>query len=197
MSHHSTNIQNICIIDNKDSFTYNLVQIVGKTHKKYYAVRGSEEVDIEEILSFDKILFSPGPGVPSEAGKMNEIIRRFYKTKSILGICLGHQAIAEFFGGNIFNLPKPLHGISGKIIVEAPDDYLFDGLPGEIEGGLYHSWAVDKNTLPDELKITAKSQSGIIMGISHKKYDVKGLQFHPESVMTPLGEKIIENWLLH
>jgi anthranilate synthase component II len=197
MSHHSTNIQNICIIDNKDSFTYNLVQIVGKTHKNSYTVRRNDEVDIEELLNYNKILFSPGPGIPSEAGKMNEIILRFYKTKSILGICLGHQAIAEAFGGKIFNLSKPLHGIKEKIFIENTDEYLFNGLPQEIEGGLYHSWVAEEKSLPAEIKITARSNSGLIMGITHKQYDVKGLQFHPESVMTPFGEKIIENWLLH
>lgn len=162
-----------------------------------FVVRRNDEIDLEELKDFNKILFSPGPGIPSEAGKMNEIIRRFYKTKSILGICLGHQAIAEVFGGRIYNLPKPLHGIKEKILIERTDEYLFNGLPQEIEGGLYHSWAVDESTLPEEIRITARSKSGIIMGISHKKFDVKGLQFHPESVMTPFGEKIIENWLKH
>lgn len=188
---------NICIIDNYDSFTYNLVQIIERFSKYSYEVRKNDRIDIDEVQKFEKILFSPGPGIPSEAGKMCQIIRQYSKTKSILGICLGHQAITEVFGGAIYNLPKPLHGIKENILITDPKEYLFNGLPEEIEGGLYHSWAVDEASLPSSLKVTAKSNSGIIMGISHTEYDVKGLQFHPESIMTPYGEKIIENWLTH
>lgn len=185
----------ICNIDNYDSFTYNLVQIVKKISGISCEVRKNDCIDLNELSVYDKILFSPGPGVPSKAGKMNEIIEKYYKTKSLLGICLGHQAIAEVFGGMIYNLPKPLHGIKENILITDTKEYLFDGLPSEIEGGLYHSWAVEEASLPSSLKVTAKSKSGIIMGISHTEYDVKGLQFHPESVMTPFGEKIIRNWL--
>ncbi|MFH0865103.1 MAG: aminodeoxychorismate/anthranilate synthase component II [Bacteroidota bacterium] len=187
----------ICNIDNYDSFTYNLVQIVKKFPGISCEVRKNDCIDLIELSRYDKFIFSPGPGIPSEAGKMNKIIKRYCKTKSILGICLGHQAIAEVFGGTIYNLPKPLHGIKENILLTDASEYLFNGLPSEIEGGLYHSWAVEEASLPSSLKVTAKSKSGIIMGISHTEYDVKGLQFHPESVMTPYGEKIIENWLTH
>ncbi len=188
---------NICIIDNYDSFTYNLVHIIERFTKHSYEVRKNDYIDIEGLEVFNKILFSPGPGIPAEAGKMCQIIRQYSKTKSILGICLGHQAIAEVFGGKIFNLPKPLHGIKENIFITDATEYLFKGLPEEIEGGLYHSWAVDDASLPLSLKVTAISKSGIVMGISHTEYDVKGLQFHPESVMTPYGGKIIENWIMH
>lgn len=161
-----------------------------------YEVKKNDYVDIQEINSFDKILFSPGPGVPSEAGKMIEIIKAFYNRKSILGICLGHQAIAEVFGGSIYNLPKPLHGIKEEIFVTDNENYLFRNIPSKFYGGLYHSWAVDRNNFPEALKITATNSSGIIMGIAHKFFDVHGLQFHPESVMTPFGKNIIQNWIL-
>lgn len=187
----------ICIIDNYDSFTYNLVQIIEHFSDFSYTIFKNDSFDIEELGRYEKILFSPGPGIPSQAGKMFEVIKKFYSTKSLLGICLGHQAIAEVFGGTIYNLPKPLHGIKENIFITDKEEYLFRGLPDEIEGGLYHSWAVDEKKLPSTLKIIAKSKSGIVMGVSHQQYDVKGLQFHPESIMTPFGEKIIENWLTH
>lgn len=187
----------ICIIDNYDSFTYNLVQIIERFPSFSYTIIKNDSFDIEELNVFIKILFSPGPGIPSQAGKMNEVIKKYHSSKSLLGICLGHQAIAEVFGGTIYNLPKPLHGIKENIFITDTTDYLFDGLPSEIEGGLYHSWAVEEKKMPSALKVIAKSKSGIVMGVSHYDYDVKGLQFHPESIMTPYGEKIIENWLKH
>lgn len=186
----------ICIIDNHDSFTFNLVQIIGNFSDFYFQVFKNDDIDIDDVQNFDKILFSPGPGLPSEAGKMNEIIKKFSATKSILGICLGHQAIAGVFGGSIYNLTKPLHGKKEEIIIDI-SDYLFHEIPSDIEVGLYHSWAVNENDLPSSLKIIAKNKDGLIMGLAHKYYDVRGLQFHPESVMTPHGEKIIENWLMH
>ena len=186
----------VLIIDNYDSFTYNLVQLLEQTGLCEYQVFKNAEIIIDKVNEFDKILLSPGPGLPADAGKMNEIIRTFYKTKSILGICLGHQAIAEVFGGKLENLSKPLHGIKEEIIIDSTD-YLFEGIPRMIYGGLYHSWAVEKDTLPSSLKIIAENKSGIVLGISHHEFDVKGLQFHPESVMTEYGAAIIKNWLRH
>jgi anthranilate synthase component II len=187
----------VLVIDNYDSFTYNLVQLLEQTGLCDYQVFKNDEIIIERVNAFDKLLFSPGPGLPMDAGKMNEIIRTFSKTKSILGICLGHQAIGEFFGGKLENLSKPLHGIKENILITGPSDYLFEGIPQNIFGGLYHSWIIEEKSLPSCIKITARNKSGIIMGISHTVYDVKGLQFHPESVMTEYGAAIIKNWLLH
>ncbi|MFA4852849.1 MAG: aminodeoxychorismate/anthranilate synthase component II [Bacteroidales bacterium] len=185
----------VLIIDNHDSFTYNLVQLVEQS--------GLCEVDIVknniteyDYSGFDKILFSPGPGIPSEEkGLMKSLIAKYSGTKSILGICLGHQAIAEFYGGKIVNLNQPFHGIKEKIRITESTEYLFSGLPNIINGGLYHSWSVGYENFPECLNITAISESGIIMAVSHKTSDIKGLQFHPESIMTESGKDIITNWL--
>lgn len=189
----------VLIIDNHDSFTYNLVQLVEQT--------GLCEVDVVknnpacagqnyDCSGFDKILFSPGPGIPSEEkGLMKSLITKYSGTKSILGICLGHQAIAEFYGGKIINFNQPFHGIMEKIRITESLDYLFHGMQKTINGGLYHSWGVCNENFPECLNITAVSESGIIMAISHKKFDIKGLQFHPESIMTESGKDIITNWL--
>jgi anthranilate synthase component 2 len=186
----------VLLIDNYDSFTYNLVQLLEQTGLCEYQVIKNDEITIDRVHSFDKILFSPGPGLPADAGKMNEIIRTFSKTKSILGICLGHQAICEVFGGKLENLSKPMHGIKEEISIDSTD-YLFEGIPRMIYGGLYHSWVVDEKSLPSCIKIIARNKDGLIMGISHTEYDVKGLQFHPESVMTEYGAAIMKNWLMH
>lgn len=184
----------VIIIDNYDSFTYNLVHYIEQFTDKYKVVRNNE-VDINEIQDFDKILFSPGPGLPSEVKIMNVILARFASTKSILGICLGHQAIGEFYGASLKNLNEVNHGVEKKTIITDKSDYLFKDLPKEFLSGRYHSWVIDNNTINDNLLITAIDEDKEIMAISHKELDVKAVQFHPESIMTPIGIKIIENWM--
>jgi anthranilate synthase component II len=185
----------LLVIDNFDSFTYNLVQIVEQSTKVDYSVVTHDKVNLDEVNKFDKILLTPGPGLPNEYPAMEKVIRTYSGSKVILGICLGHQAIGQAFGAELFNQNFVAHGITKKIIINDPSDYLFRGLPSEINVGLYHSWAVSKSNIPDKLKITAVSEDGVIMALSHKHYDVKGVQFHPESVMTPFGKQIIGNWL--
>ncbi len=188
-------LKRVLIIDNFDSFTYNLRQIVEELHYDYSIIKNNE-VTFSDVEEHDKIIISPGPGLPDESGNIKEIIKVFSATKSILGVCLGHQAIAEVFGAALFNFEKVCHGLktNAKII---SDDYLFANIPSQFEVGLYHSWAVSKNNFPDCLSITAISQNDIIMAIAHKELDVKGVQFHPESIMTSCGPQIISNWLKH
>ncbi len=185
----------ILVIDNYDSFTYNLVHYIEKLTNTSPAVYRNDEITLEKVDEYDKILLSPGPGVPVEAGICTDLVKQYAAHKSILGICLGHQAIAEAFGGSLINLDTVYHGISGRVNILMPDEQLFKDLPGELEVGHYHSWVVDPATLPSCLNVTCEDYDGLIMGISHKEYDVKGLQYHPESVLTPLGIKIIANWL--
>lgn len=187
----------ILIIDNYDSFTYNLAQLLHKSGLCSFEVIKNDSILIEQVGSFDKILFSPGPGLPKDFPIMGEIIQKYKNSKSILGICLGHQAIAENFGGKLKNLNSVLHGITARVSVLDERDYLFCGLEKEIEVGLYHSWVVDEKNFPNCLTVTAATYEGLIMAISHKEFDVKGIQFHPESIMTLYGAKIIENWLRH
>lgn len=184
----------ILVFDNYDSFTYNLVHAVKKLGYKDLEVHRNDQIELEEINRFDKIILSPGPGVPSESGILLELIKRYAPSKSILGVCLGEQAIAEAFGGGLVNLPQVHHGISSEIDV-IEEDVLFDGLPKRLEVGRYHSWAAEKESLPDCLKITAVDEEGMIMALAHKDFDVRGVQFHPESVLTPEGEKMLKNWL--
>ncbi len=189
----------ILVFDNYDSFTYNLVHLVEKiTHTKVDVFR-NDELPMEKAKEYDKIILSPGPGIPSEAGMLLPLIKEYASTKSILGVCLGHQAIGEAFGGTLTNLSTVYHGIATPILVRSEESGvrspLFDGLPDTIEVGRYHSWVVDENNFPEELEITARSENGFIMGLQHLKYDIQGVQFHPESVLTPLGEKILSNWL--
>lgn len=184
----------ILVLDNYDSFTYNLVHAVKKMTHHQVDVFRNDEITPQEAEVYDKIILSPGPGIPDEAGVMKDLIQVLAPQKSILGICLGLQGIAEVFGGKLYNLQKVYHGISLKVRIQQ-EDVLFNGLPTEIYGGRYHSWALDCSFLPRDLEITATDESGIAMAIRHKKYDVRGLQFHPESVMTPFGEKILANWL--
>jgi anthranilate synthase component 2 len=180
----------VLIVDNHDSFTYNLVQLIEQAGCRDFTIIKNDRADFDASV-FDKIIFSPGPGIPSkEAGLMKFIIKKYSATKSILGICLGHQAIAEFYGAKLINLSKVYHGIKSDIKIIKPSEYLFIGLPQNINGGLYCDF-------PECLEITAISEDGIIMGLSHKSYDIKGLQFHPESIMTNFGAKIISNWLLN
>jgi len=184
----------IVVIDNYDSFTYNLVHLLQELHQEYVVWR-NDKFKLEDIDAFDKILLSPGPGIPEEAGLLLDVIRTYAPHKSILGICLGQQAIAEVFGGTLFNMEKPLHGVATNITVVDESEKLFRDFPKDSKIGRYHSWAVNKDTLPASLKVTAIDENGIIMALTHTEYDVRGMQFHPESVLTTNGKKLIENWL--
>lgn len=184
---------NIIVIDNYDSFTYNLVHYIEKITGKRVDVFRNNEITIEEVSKYDKILLSPGPGIPVEAGIILDLIRTLGPTKSILGVCLGHQAIGEAFGGTLTNLDKVYHGIASKIQVLTPNDPLYKELPATFNVGRYHSWVVAKENLPDCFTITSIDDNGLIMGLSHKQYNVRGVQYHPESVLTENGLKIIEN----
>ena len=189
----------ILVFDNYDSFTYNLVHLVEKiTHTKVEVFR-NDELPMEKVSEFDKIILSPGPGIPSEAGMLLPLIKEYASTKSILGVCLGHQAIGEAFGGVLTNLSTVYHGVATPIQVRSEESgvrsELFDGLPDTIEVGRYHSWVVDDINFPKVLEITARDANGYIMGLQHKEFDVQGVQFHPESVLTPFGETILKNWL--
>jgi anthranilate synthase component 2 len=185
----------LLLVDNYDSFTYNLVQIVKEHGGFEVSVLKHDIIEIEEVAKYDKIIFSPGPGVPDDYKILKEIIKKYSEEKSILGICLGHQAIVEAYGGMIYNLEKVYHGIKQQVNILGIGDDIFAGIPSQIEAGLYHSWAVSGEKLPSCLKVTAMSSDNIIMSVSHKEYDVKGLQFHPESYMTSSGRQIIYNWL--
>lgn len=185
----------IVIIDNYDSFTYNLSHLVKELGAEVTVLR-NDNFPIEELETYDKILLSPGPGIPKEAGLLLEVIRTYAGKKPILGVCLGEQAIGEVFGGKLTNLSEVYHGIQSPIRITA-SNYLFEGLPEEILVGRYHSWVIDRENFPDALEITAVSQEGYIMALRHKDFDVQGIQFHPESVLTPDGKKIISNWLNH
>ncbi|MDR6735866.1 aminodeoxychorismate/anthranilate synthase component II [Sphingobacterium sp. 2149] len=184
----------IVVIDNYDSFTYNLVHLLQELDQEYVVWR-NDKFKLEDIDAFDKILLSPGPGIPEEAGLLLDVIRTYAPHKSILGICLGQQAIAEVFGGTLFNMEKPLHGVATNITVVDQSEKLFQDFPKDSKIGRYHSWAVNKDTLPSVLKVTAVDENGIIMALTHTEYDVRGMQFHPESVLTTNGKKLIENWL--
>ncbi len=188
------NIMNILVIDNYDSFTYNLVHYLEDLNCEVTVYR-NDEFDIDEIKNFDKILLSPGPGIPDEAGLLKEVIKTYAATKSILGVCLGQQAIGEVFGGSLINLEKVYHGVATNVNILVDNESLFDGLEKQIEVGRYHSWVVDTDDFPDVLEITSTDENGQIMSLRHKTYDVRGVQFHPESVLTPNGKKILENWV--
>lgn len=185
----------ILVFDNYDSFTYNLVHLVEKiTHKKVDVYR-NDQISVEEINKYDKIILSPGPGIPSEAGLLLNVIREYAPKKSILGVCLGHQAIGEVFGGKLENLSSVFHGVATNCQLST-NAQLFKNLPEQIEVGRYHSWVVKEEGFPEELEITARDDNNYIMALQHKKYDVQAVQFHPESVLTPDGEKIMRNWLV-
>jgi anthranilate synthase component 2 len=187
----------ILVLDNYDSFTYNLVQYIQRVKDTTVHVRRNDQIALDEVASYGKILISPGPGIPVEAGITLDLIRRYGSEKSILGVCLGHQAIAEAFGGSIVNLAKVYHGVIGQMKQVVTGDYLMEGIPAEFDAGRYHSWVVEHETLPAELEITVENDEGYIMAIRHRKYDVRGVQFHPESVLTEYGGRIILNWLKH
>ncbi len=185
----------ILVFDNYDSFTYNLVHLVEKiTHQKVDVFR-NDAIALEDVSQYDKIILSPGPGIPEEAGLLLPLIKAYAAQKSILGVCLGHQAIGEAFGGSLTNLDNVYHGVATKINRIVPDARLFKGLEDTFDVGRYHSWVVSRNNFPEELEITAVDNNGYIMALQHKTYDVQGVQFHPESVLSPDGEKIIRNWL--
>jgi anthranilate synthase component 2 len=187
-------MKNILVIDNYDSFTYNLVHYLESLDAKV-TVLLNDEVTLEDPKHFDKLLLSPGPGIPQEAGTLLDVIKTYASTKSILGVCLGQQAIAEVFGGSLINLNTVHHGVAATIDILVDDEPLFDNLPSQIEVGRYHSWSVDPATLPDVLETTSVDNNGQIMSLRHKNFDVKGVQFHPESVLTPQGRQILYNWL--
>jgi len=185
----------ILVIDNYDSFTYNLVHAIKKISGLPVDVYRNDEISLEEIEKYDKIVLSPGPGIPEEAGLLLDIIKKYAPGKSILGVCLGHQAIGEAFGGKLHNMNKVLHGIATPIRLTENKTELFGGLPESFDVGRYHSWIVKKEELPECFEVTSYDNEGMIMSLKHREYDVEGVQFHPESVLTPLGEKMIGNWL--
>lgn len=180
------------IIDNYDSFTYNLVHLVRELGVTPTIVR-NDKFELEEVKDFDKIILSPGPGIPDEAGKLKQLIKTYASTKSILGVCLGQQAIAEVFGAKLINLEKVFHGVESEIEL-TQNDYLFSSIPEKFIAGRYHSWVVDSN-LPSDLETIAIDSNNQVMALRHKTYDVRGVQFHPESIMTPNGKQIIKNFL--
>lgn len=185
----------LLIIDNYDSFTYNIVHAVRELGVDPLVAR-NDAINIAEVGKYDKMIISPGPGIPSEAGIVDEVIRRFAAEKPIFGVCLGHQAIGECFGARLRNLAQVYHGIQSVVTVVKPD-YLFTGLPEMFRVGRYHSWVVDGEGLPGCLEVTAVSSDGEIMAMRHRDFDIRGIQFHPESILTPDGLKIIGNWLKH
>jgi len=186
-------MKKILVIDNYDSFTYNLVHYLEDLNCEV-TVKRNDKLTLEDVDAFDKIVLSPGPGIPDEAGLLKEIIKTYAPTKSILGVCLGQQAIGEVFGGTLENLNNVYHGVATAITLSVTDEALFKGLNTSFEVGRYHSWVVNPN-LPDCLEATSFDSNGQIMSLRHKVYDVKGVQYHPESVLTPDGKQILENWV--
>lgn len=198
----------LLVFDNYDSFTYNLVHLVEKIlHQRVDVVR-NDKISLEDVAAYDRIILSPGPGIPEEAGLLLPLIRQYASSKSILGVCLGHQAIAEAFGGMLHNLSTVYHGVATPVNVLPVNPWqlakagdhptsgeIFTGLPNELEVGRYHSWIVDEAHLPADLEVTARDANGYIMALRHRFYDIQGVQFHPESVLTPMGEQMLRNWL--
>jgi len=203
----------ILVFDNYDSFTYNLVHLVQKIINDRVDVYRNDQIPLEKVKEYDKIILSPGPGLPCEAGLLLPLIKEYASSKPILGVCLGHQAIGEAFGGTLVNLSTVYHGVAtpvkivkrqtsnvkekngSRLTSHVSQNNLYEGLPDQLEVGRYHSWVVSKEDFPEELEITAEDDNGYIMGLQHKTYNVQGVQFHPESVLTPMGEKIMRNWL--
>ena len=186
-------MKKVLVIDNYDSFTYNLVHYLEDLNCDV-TVKRNDKLTLEEVEAFHKIVLSPGPGIPDEAGLLKEIIKTYAPTKSIFGVCLGLQAIGEVFGGELENLADVYHGVATQVTLSVDDEVLFKGLDKTFEVGRYHSWVV-KDNLPNSLEATSYDENGQIMSIRHKTYDVKGVQYHPESVLTPDGKKILDNWL--
>lgn len=193
------NRMKILVFDNYDSFTYNLVHLVVKILHQKVEVHRNDQIPLEKVKEYDKIILSPGPGIPEEAGLLLPLIKEYASSKPIFGVCLGHQAIGEAFGGKLINLSTVYHGVATPVRVgnqgSGIRSKLFEGLPDTIEAGRYHSWIVSDEEFPSELEVTARDENNYIMGLQHKKYDVQGVQFHPESVLTPDGETILRNWL--
>ena len=186
----------ILVLDNYDSFTYNLVHLLRELgHGANLTVVRNDQLPLEAVDAYDALLLSPGPGIPAEAGLMPQIIKAYAPTKRILGVCLGHQGLAESFGATLYNLPAVLHGVANEAEVTTPDERLFAGLPGKFQVGRYHSWAVRPESMPAELETTARDANGEVLAFRHRQYDVRGVQFHPESILTEHGAKMLENWL--
>lgn len=185
----------VLVINNYDSFVYNLVHMLHQVSSLQIDVVKNDEINFNSVGDYEKVLLSPGPGIPSQAGLMIPLLKKFSSSKSILGVCLGHQAIAESFGGSLFNLSEPLHGVSSVTSV-IKSDYLFENVPELFNTGHYHSWVVHKK-LPPELEVTAFDKQGNIMALKHQHYDVRGVQFHPESILTDHGKTILQNWINH
>lgn len=194
-------MKKILILDNYDSFTYNLVHMVEEIIGGQVDVYRNDQIGLEQVSQYDKIILSPGPGIPAEAGIMLELIKTYANSKSIFGVCLGHQAIGQVFGGQLLNLSKVYHGVKTAINVHPNikpslfNNDWFSRLDTTIDVGRYHSWVVDDKTLPEVLEVTAVDASGMIMALRHREFDIQGVQFHPESVLTPFGRKMLENWL--
>jgi len=188
-------MQNILLLDNYDSFTYNLVHLLNDIGNCKVTVSRNDQIDMDEAAAFDKIILSPGPGIPEEAGILLPLIKRYLSSKPILGVCLGHQAIAEATGARLVNLSQVFHGIATEMTLSEEPGFLFEGIPPTFRAGRYHSWAVEKNSLPDVFKITATDETGEIMAFQHRQYDVAGVQFHPESIMTEHGKTMLQNFL--
>ena len=184
----------ILVLDNYDSFTYNSVQMIEQIVGKKVDVFRNNEISLEAISQYDKIILSPGPGVPEEAGILLDVIKTYAPTKSIMGVCLGQQAIAEAFGGKLMNLDSVFHGVAMEA-TQIKEHKIFDNLPKVLEVGRYHSWAVNPDNFPEELEITSIDKNGIIMSLKHREYDVHAVQYHPESILTPQGKTILENFL--
>ncbi|WP_185849995.1 anthranilate synthase component II [Blattabacterium cuenoti] len=188
-------ISKILILDNYDSFTYNLVHAVKKLTKNPIQVSRNNEIKLSDIEKYSKIILSPGPGIPDEAHILKPLVKTYASTKSIFGVCLGQQAIGEVFGATLLNTKEVYHGMTSLIKIVDPQEILFQKIPREIQVGRYHSWIISPHNFPKDLKITAIGDKGEIMALRHRFYDVRGVQFHPESILTPYGEKIISNWL--
>lgn len=184
----------ILLLDNYDSFTYNLVHLIRSLGKAVDVVR-NDKIALEDVKIYDKIVLSPGPGIPDEAGIMKGVVKEYGPSKSILGVCLGHQGIAEVFGATLYNMADVRHGVTCSLEVLDTGESLYRGVPGTFPVAQYHSWAVKADSVPQDLKVTAVNEAGLIMSIAHRRYDVRGVQYHPESIMTSFGKEIMLNWL--
>jgi anthranilate synthase component 2 len=189
-------MKQILVIDNYDSFTWNLVHLLHVSGATRVDVVRNDEVAAGQPDEYDKLVFSPGPGIPEEAGMMCDLIRQYAGVKPILGVCLGHQAIGEVFGGKLLNLSQVYHGIATDILIES-NDYFFEGIPSGFKAGRYHSWVIDGDKFSPDLRITARDHDGWIMAVAHREYDIRGVQFHPESILTEHAETMMKNWLNH
>lgn len=187
----------ILVLDNYDSFTYNLVHVLKELTDDPIDVYRNDKISLDDIEQYDKIVLSPGPGIPDEAGILKPLIARYGATKSIFGVCLGCQAIAEVYGGKLLNMNTVYHGVATPVKITDQNDISFKGLPDELEVGRYHSWVVDASSIPDKLQVSSVDAKGNVMALYHKSHDVRGVQFHPESVLTPRGKEIIANFLNH